>query len=334
MKKQDQPVQNIFDTKLSIVVGICTSGRNDLLLRLLKTLGEQRAPSSNRIQVVVVGNDVSDTVNSLLSQIDFPFSVAVVQEARPGVVRARNTLFDAAEEYAAEWLVSIDDDTWLAPGWLEAWIEGTNQRPADILIGPTTLVYDATVSKFHPQNQFPALSADRRPAIMATVNYAIHKSIFHRTDGLGLRYDMALNHCGGEGTEMMFRAIRQHSIKVLGWPHPHSFEERTGRRGELRTHLKRVMQDQIVSYRIAALHRRLGLLQANGNMASLLVRRTCRYLVEFLGLLFGGIAKLIVSPDQGQRMIGKALEKLVRFWAVIPFVMGLVPQTYGVKVSE
>jgi glycosyltransferase involved in cell wall biosynthesis len=105
--------------KISAIV--CTFNRAELAVRCVAALLNQTLPSSD-FEIVVVDNGSSDgTKDRLRGEFGNVPGLRIVDEPRPGLARARNTGWHAAQ---GEILAFLDDDAVADPDWLESIIRG------------------------------------------------------------------------------------------------------------------------------------------------------------------------------------------------------------------
>lgn len=118
-----------------VVIGIPTYRRPDTLRALLRSLG----PEAEGVALIIVGDNACDpgtaaVVEEILG--DAPHLVIDVPE--PGVSAVRNALIRAAVAHVPqwEWLVMLDDDGIVTPGWLDPLIATGTAVDADVVGGP------------------------------------------------------------------------------------------------------------------------------------------------------------------------------------------------------
>jgi hypothetical protein len=316
-----------------IAVGICTFQRNDLLLDLLKTIDVQTGAVEADVSVLIIDNNPRPSVPQDKVLAATKYKVTVVHEPRPGLVNARNRLFELAEETGAEWLIGTDDDMTVAKDWLSQWIKGIKELSADIMLSDINSTYSGTISSFVPQRQSARPELGKPPRILATGNYAISRSVFSQKRGLGLRFHPDFNQIGGEDSEFFLRAKRQHGIVIAGWPNAIAHEEKSGHRLTLRYHLHRTLCAQMCGFYIAALHRKHRIIENPAPLGLMLTRRTINSVGSSLYVLSLGLLTLPFAPARGQRTIGIGLEHLSRAFAVLPFLFGKSYRRYGLSKS-
>lgn len=117
-----------------VVIGIPTYRRPELLARLLDSLKPEI--DGRNVLVVVGDNDAGTEAPQVVhaSGLD----AVCVPVPRPGIAEVRNALVRAATEHRPdwEWLVMLDDDGFVTPGWFEALTSAASTNGADVTAGP------------------------------------------------------------------------------------------------------------------------------------------------------------------------------------------------------
>jgi glycosyltransferase involved in cell wall biosynthesis len=311
------------------VIGICTRNRRDNLQRLINSISDLRFPDGIRLAIAIVDNN--DTLQVLATDFDLPESIDLVihHEPRPGLVYARNALFEVVEDMGGDWLLGIDDDEWLDSEWLAEWHRGTNKWSAGILVGTATLIFREGLHPLHPKEQFPLPTEGKLPRVYTTANYAIHKSVFDRKSGLGLRFDPTFDKSGGEDTELMLRAMRQHGIRVLGWPFSKAYEMRGADRDTFKYEIWRGIRNQVNFYCTAKKHYELGIVSIWNGPTFTILKSMNRNLVFGVGLTFLACGKLVLLREDAGATLGRALRRFARLGAIVPYRMGTMNHEYG-----
>jgi glycosyltransferase involved in cell wall biosynthesis len=113
-------------------VVICTRDRRALLERCLGALAAMVVPAGVPWEVLVVDNGSSDGTRELAESFTGSLPIRVVDEGRPGVSSARNR---GVTEARGSYLLWLDDDALVAPGWLSAYCEAIARFPGDAIFG-------------------------------------------------------------------------------------------------------------------------------------------------------------------------------------------------------
>lgn len=320
-------------SKPLIAIGICTRQRNALLRRLLESISKQPVPPNYNVEIIVVDNNDVPAVTPDIVDLPSKFKLTLIHEAEPGMVTARNRVLDAAMSANADWFVGVDDDEWVAADWLAQFILGFKTLDAAIIVAARRIVYPKTTSPFVEQFQQLQEPAGALSEVFSTANFAIHKSVLHPEHGPGLRFEPTLNEAGSVDFEFMLRAKRQYGISAVNWPHAVTTEEFDGKRATFAYHFKRRMRDQVVRYRIAALHRKTGLHGSYIGNARRLFVQTNRYFVFGMAQCLGGAVFFMMGRPMARQQIGNGVLRLGRAFAIFPYLVGKYPVNYGAGVN-
>lgn len=312
-----------------IVIGVCTRQRNALLCRLINSIMAQAVPTDYSVELLVVDNNESPTADNALSGLSGPFPITVVHEPQAGLVHARNRSLDEAVARWADWFLGLDDDEWVAADWLSCFISGLETMGRPVLMGPCERVYDQTLSPFLRAFQFPVRPLGDLPSVIATGNFAIHRSVFDPAHGPGLRFDMAFNESGAEDFEFFMRAKRQFGLEAASYPPARVYEDWNGVRATLGYGLTRAMRAQLNAYRANRIHRQAGIFGNRTRNTMRIMKHANRQMFVGLGSLALGLAYLPFNATQGRHLIGDAMSKGARVSAIFPFIFGSSPKAYG-----
>ena len=313
---------------------VCTRNRDKTLLRFVDSVGKLAIPAGIRVSLLVIDNN--DKRRWETSDFDLPaaIDIHVIHEPRPGVAHARNAGFDFAERVTADWVLGADDDGWLDENWLKAYLEAIAEHRGDILLGRIVLHVDPAAHPILRALDLPAPPLDRQPKALATSSYAIAAKMFSTSRGAGLRFDPAFNESGGEDTELMLRASRLHGACIRGVPEAIFHEEKIGRRATLAHQFSRMSKHQLIGYVISDLHRKNGILQTRKRLSVMVAQRTLRSVALAFGYGTMGIAGLLIRWNGSYRMLMMAMQYSAWAYAVVPFVLGRRPKTYGIYALE
>ncbi len=188
---------------MTVVVGIPTFKRPEGLRRTLRSLSEQLG--SERLLVLIVDNDPAGSGGQVAAAVP-ELRVKYLHQTRPGVVAVRNLLLKEAAH--ATFLIFVDDDQTVGPGWLAALLTMHARYPTDVLAGPVDYVVDG-----RPLED-PLLSAVFHRAERAdgstlpstgTGNSLVP---IHALAGMAYPFfDERFSSCGGEDTDFFGRFV-------------------------------------------------------------------------------------------------------------------------------
>ena len=122
----------------SAVVAIITHSRPKGLEKLLSALALQIVDDSNEIEILVVDNACDAAIRGLVRKIDSEcrYPITYEQEARRGIVAARNKCTQLFLESENEYLLFIDDDSWpVSDDWIQTMLDKRARFDADIVTG-------------------------------------------------------------------------------------------------------------------------------------------------------------------------------------------------------
>ena len=112
-------------------VAICTRDRAGVLAETLGHLRETIGEAPDGIDVLVVDNGSADRTPDVVAGLSGWPALRSVTEPTAGLSHARNRAWRATE---ADWVVYLDDDAFVWPGWLGA-LRRATARPGVVLVG-------------------------------------------------------------------------------------------------------------------------------------------------------------------------------------------------------
>ncbi|MCG3268397.1 glycosyltransferase family 2 protein [Yoonia sp. I 8.24] len=319
--------------KPHIMIGICTRQRNTLLRRLIDGIQDQPMPAGYSVEIVVIDNNDVPTAEPALDGTATRFPISVEHEPQAGLVFARNHALDAATARGATWFIGVDDDEWVDENWLAEMVDGFETHSSPVLIAQCIYEYDGALSPYRQARQLQSLTKGKRPSILSSGNYAIHRRIFADDDGLSMRFDPFFNESGGEDVDFFLRIQHIHGYVAASVPGSIVYEAWDGERATLSYHLKRCLRNQVAGYHILRRHRRLGLYGNVIQNAFRVMVKTNRHLVYGIGKLLLGALTVPFKRNEGQKLIGLGMERCVLAAALGAFLFGMLPVGYGASVQ-
>jgi succinoglycan biosynthesis protein ExoM len=213
-----------------VTVCICTYRRPAGLRRLLQALAEQRFRHipPPRVTVVVTDNEGSEQIKALCHSFRCEAFAALLyfHEPRRGISYARNTCFDHIPP-ATDFVAMIDDDEIPVQEWLEQLLLAQSKTTAEVVIGPTTPVFEPTTplwvqqsgffNKPREQNSLTDLQPD---PVAATCNALVSA---HSLTATGIRFHPDLALSGGEDA-LFFRELKLAGYRFTWARHAQVFE--------------------------------------------------------------------------------------------------------------
>ena len=194
---------------MTVTVALCTRDRAPVLAQALDDLRAELA-SAPGVEVLVVDNGSTDATPAVVAgRAGWPALRSVV-EPTPGLSHARNR---ALAESAADWVVFLDDDAFVRPGWRDALLEAT-ARPGVALVGgpieprfggPVPAWFDPAMSRRTFGAEGPLPDAAARLGFSGG-NLAVRRDALEVVGGFDPALGMAAGALGlGEETEMAGR---------------------------------------------------------------------------------------------------------------------------------
>ncbi|HZP19813.1 MAG TPA: glycosyltransferase family 2 protein [Bauldia sp.] len=220
-------------------VCIATHRRPEGLGRLLRSLAEQvGAPS---FEVIVVDNDAARSGEKTAREYGQRLRLTYVVEPVRGIARARNRSVAAA---AGAYVAFIDDDEWATPGWLAELDRKARESGADAVIGPVTIVFEASVPAHVRAAAYFRRSdiGDGEPVpwhLTHTSNAYVRRSAL---PDARRPFDESFDLTGGEDSDL-FRRMIKGGAKIVGATAAGVFEYRALRRANLRWLVRRALRN-------------------------------------------------------------------------------------------
>ncbi|AMV16763.1 glycosyltransferase family 2 protein [Planctomyces sp. SH-PL14] len=120
---------------LGVSIIVPTYNRAQFLGPTLESIGQLRRPDNASVEVLVIDNNCTDDTARVVAAAaeSFPLPLRHVIETRQGLCHGRNR---GLQEARHDWLVYLDDDIAVNPGWLEGLAESIDRCAADAVVGP------------------------------------------------------------------------------------------------------------------------------------------------------------------------------------------------------
>ena len=151
-----------------VTIAICTRNRARALERTLRSLATLSIPPSLEWEVLVVDNGSGDDTGSILASLSDALPLRIITETRIGLSHARNR---AIAESRGDYIVWIDDDVLVEPGWLRAYHDAFRAWPdAAFFGGPIVPAFEGTPPRWltlalpHVDNAYAARDLGNAPA--------------------------------------------------------------------------------------------------------------------------------------------------------------------------
>ena len=196
-----------------IDICICTYQRPKLLTACLQSLESIVVPSGTEVTVTVIDNDQTGSAEVTVTGLveTFPFNLYYHCEGKRGIPCARNRAIEETHRLGSDYLVFIDDDEWVEPGWLDKlYIYCQNQ-------GGNIVVSGGVISDFPdetPDHISLVLSRKQKPTGTLLGSCSTNNVLFpvYLTKDLGLRFDESNPLAGGTDTKFFCEAVTAGTI--------------------------------------------------------------------------------------------------------------------------
>jgi len=214
---------------LKICIGAATRNRPKMLTDLLNSIAELEPDSRYETVVVIVENNGSKTLDSVMSSFKQKSpGTQVVYEHEPkiGIAYARNRVLDIAAHEDCDAIAFIDDDETADHQWLKLLVDEMLERNLDLVGGPVRLnpvQSDAStiqrtifrgIVKWNDQVERSAAkmraSGNDERVIIVTNNWLCDNRFIRR---YSIRFDEGLGLSGGEDSAF-FRDAKQHGRRT------------------------------------------------------------------------------------------------------------------------
>ena len=150
LKEED----SIVPAPATVSVIIPTYNRKNMLRETLESLAGQILPSGC-FEVILIDDGSTDGTAEIAAEV-FPFTLRYFRQSNQGDAEARNL---GAQQSQADFLVFLDDDILVEPGYLTHLIHAHDKRQKKIVVGTCHLWLEETLPS--PQNLHSSLASDR-----------------------------------------------------------------------------------------------------------------------------------------------------------------------------
>ena len=203
-----------------IWIGVCTFRRPELEITLNSLARIDRAGTAVGVGVgvVIADNDSTPSAQPLVERIaaTFPMPLIYLHAPERNISIARNALLDHARRARARLLLSIDDDQWVGPDWLDQmlkpWREGQDGAPESrigAVLGPVHGVYQPGTPDWMERGRLHDTVPVRRRDGAIVSGYTGNTLLDLADPALSdLRFDVARGRSGGEDTAFFSAYLR------------------------------------------------------------------------------------------------------------------------------
>lgn len=192
------------------LISIATYKRPDLLADLLRSLEPEVA--GENVRIAVVDNHAEGTARDVCEAS--PLDIEYVIEPRPGIAAARNRGLDLVTD-EDRFLIFVDDDERVQPGWLRSLRDAQRQYDADVISGPVISVLPPDAPAWIARGGFIQRARFRTgdPSLSPATNNTLVRLDYLRSLGFP-RFDEGFSMTGGSDTAF-FRNLRDAGARMV-----------------------------------------------------------------------------------------------------------------------
>ena len=232
-----------------IVIGVMTKQASPKLKRLLSSLAKLKMPMHHDLCLIIVQNQRDITLAQTVEAANFTFPVMVIAEPVEGVASARNRLLAEADVLGAKLFLGVNDDQAVCEDWVIAFEKAEEILPnCDALVGWVQHEFEGRRSPWMSPPDVGREGLGERRAVLTMDNYALRRSVFSKSAGLGMRFDTQFNGTGKEELEFFRRFERALKLKCGTVPQALSYHLIRDGQATVRAMLANKWRDCIVHY--------------------------------------------------------------------------------------
>lgn len=305
----------------SICIAICTHGRRELLLRALNSLNDLYVEDHYNISILIVENELKPILKDELEALKLPFPLHYANEQKPGLVHARNRVFDEADKLGVEWLLLIDDDLEVDPDLLVRHEQAASEiDDGYVFVGSNIYRYLKGYSNFLEKVEPNNRKLGEFPIVLTTANLMLNKKIFS-TKEEGYRFDLRFNFSGSEDADLIFR-LKDDGHKVSYVPEAKTYEDTDRDRGQYFVIFRRLIRQQTNMLTIQ--HKRKSRTEFFQYITRIFIKFITFALIGFVR----GSVLIFIKPKHGMVFLGKAGLNIAQALGVIGYFVNFKPSEY------
>ena len=304
-----------------VIIGVCTTVRLESLHELIASLSQCDQPKGFSFTLLIIAN----TKENFLKASEFEgysnFEIKIVHEPKLGLVNARNRCLDEADRMNADWFMSLDDDVTVSENFLVGHAKAIQTCPDIHLFGCSfEYVYVNPLTPY-AKPHIPYIGEFGEKLYTGNSLIVVSREIFGKS-GLGLRYGIDFQACGGEDTDFI-NQIHEAGYESCYNPEVRVYEKRLYPRTTFHEHLETSRGRQYANLLILRKKK-------SGLFTNL---RTLAFIDQFL--VFGSISFLVgilifpFSKSTGQERIGYGVIQLYRTFGAIDYLRRKPVQLYS-----
>jgi glycosyltransferase involved in cell wall biosynthesis len=292
-----------------------------MLQRCLDSLFSQELPLDWEIDIVVVDNDPTAGLQERFPEMSkgSPVQVHYFAEPQTGIPYARNTACRESLRLGADWILFVDDDEEVEPGWLMAYRRASELLTADVYAGPARYLFPDGHAEWLANKGLWNFSYGEVLRRAATGNVMFSSKLLQPP--FVLRFDTRLDFSGGSDVDFFLTA--QHKGAVIRFVKDAVISERVA---ENRLRLSWRLQRQYASSASHALSR----CKLYGFKSTLM-----QALPEVLRHILTGFLRLLSSPlfllggyGRFKRCYYHGLRHFAKSAGIVAGLIGRLPSPY------
>jgi len=196
----------------TFTIAVCTRNRALLLESCLESLTVDNA-DGNDLKVLVVDNGSTDQTPQVVDRFSKRLSIGYSYEPSPGLSHARNRAF---KECGTKYIVFLDDDARVDPGWIGAVRSGITEWSPDYFGGPYRPFYQVPKPPWF-RDDYGSKHLDKKGGplsdgeMLSGGNMGWRTSLLFEEGGFPTHLGMSGNQLGvGEESFLQFRLMHRH----------------------------------------------------------------------------------------------------------------------------
>ncbi len=220
-----------------IVIGIPTYKRPGMLKKLVISIikGNIDRALIKDINILVVDNDIERTAEKVVEEISTGLSgilkLNYCNYPVKGLSNVRNELYKKALEFNPDFIVSLDDDEYPSPDWLNQLLLTVIANKGDIAVGPVFPEFENKVSPYISYwFRYHDLPDQQRTKVFETSNYIISTDFLLKHK---LEFDNRFNSTGAEDSYFRVTILKK-GAKIYWAREAKAFEAITEKRAKLK----------------------------------------------------------------------------------------------------
>jgi len=199
-----------------VSVVIPTFRRPHLLEKTVSSIARQLNSLKLAYEIIVVDNcperSAEATVSRVIDKYEIP--ICYVSEPRQNIALARNAGIDRSN---AELIAMIDDDEQAAPDWLDHLVMTLRSYEADVVMGPTTPVFEIDVPPWLGDAR-ELFDRNRDVPTGTRINMGPSANFLMRSAtcvAANNRFNPELGRSGGSDTDFFMRLVKRMGRKIV-----------------------------------------------------------------------------------------------------------------------